>query len=114
MSQNPTRRNPMAFRCSALGMVAFVLAFPHTTQAQGQPYPNRPIRMIAAQSAGSSLDTILRIVTLKMTDLLGQQIVIDNRGGAGGTIGVEIAARAAPDGYTLLAGATSSMVLSSY
>lgn len=81
---------------------------------QAQPYPQRPIRMIAAQSAGSSLDTILRISAAKMSELLGQQLVIDNRGGAGGTIGVEIAARAPNDGYTLLAGASSSMVLSSY
>jgi len=70
--------------------------------------------MIAAQSAGSSLDTILRIMVARMTDTLGQQIVIDNRGGAGGTIGVELAARATPDGYTLLAGASSSMVVSSF
>ncbi len=77
-------------------------------------YPQRPIRMIAAQSAGSSLDTILRIFAAKMTESLGQQIVIDNRGGAGGTIGVELAARAPADGYTLLAGASSSMIVSSF
>ena len=80
----------------------------------GQAYPQRPIRMIAAQSAGSSLDTILRIFAAKMTESLGQQIVIDNRGGAGGTIGVELAARAPADGYTLLAGASSSMIVSSF
>jgi tripartite-type tricarboxylate transporter receptor subunit TctC len=79
-----------------------------------QAYPQRPIRMIAAQSAGSSLDTILRIFAAKMSDLLGQQIVIDNRGGAGGTIGVELAARSPVDGYTLLAGASSSMIVSSF
>ena len=84
------------------------------TTANAQTYPQRPIRMIAAQSAGSSLDTILRIFAAKMSDLVGQQLVIDNRGGAGGTIGVELAARAPADGYTLLAGASSSMVLSSY
>ncbi len=77
-------------------------------------YPQRPIRMIAAQSAGSSLDTILRIFAAKMSDLIGQQFVIDNRGGAGGTIGVELAARSPADGYTLLAGASSSMIVSSF
>lgn len=82
--------------------------------AMAQPYPQRPVRMIAAQSAGSSLDTILRIFAAKMADALGQQIVIDNRGGAGGTIGVELAARAPADGYTLLAGASSSMIVSSF
>jgi tripartite-type tricarboxylate transporter receptor subunit TctC len=75
-------------------------------------YPSRPIRLIAAQSAGSSLDTIIRIVMPKTSEYLGQQIVIDNRGGAGGTIGVELAARAAPDGYTVLVGASSSMIVS--
>ena len=82
--------------------------------AVAQTYPNRPVRVIAAQSAGSSLDTIARIVTPKLSELLGQQLVIDNRGGAGGTIGVEIAARALPDGYTLLVGAPSSMILSRF
>ena len=79
--------------------------------ASQESYPTRPVRMIAAQSAGSSLDTVIRIVTGRLGELLGQQIVIDNRGGAGGTIGVELAARAAPDGYTLLAGASSSMIV---
>jgi tripartite-type tricarboxylate transporter receptor subunit TctC len=79
--------------------------------ASQESYPTRPVRMIAAQSAGSSLDTVIRIVTGRLGELLGQQIVIDNRGGAGGTIGVELAARAAPDGYTVLAGASSSMIV---
>ena len=82
--------------------------------SQNSQYPQRPIRMIAAQSAGSSLDTLLRIFAAKMSEILGQQIVIDNRGGAGGTIGVELAARAPADGYTLLAGASSSMIVSSF
>jgi tripartite-type tricarboxylate transporter receptor subunit TctC len=79
-----------------------------------QPYPSRPVRLIAAQSAGSSLDTIVRIVTPKLSEMLGQQIVIDNRGGAGGIIGIELAARASADGYTLLVGGPSSMILSRF
>ena len=82
--------------------------------SSAQTYPERPIRVIAAQSAGSSLDTIARIVTPKLSEALGQQLVIDNRGGAGGIIGVELAARAAPDGYTVLIGAPSSMILSRF
>jgi tripartite-type tricarboxylate transporter receptor subunit TctC len=101
----------MLQKIKGLSVVALLAA---TVGAQAQTYPQRPIRMIAAQSAGSSLDTILRIFAAKMTDLLGQQIVIDNRGGAGGTIGVELAARAPIDGYTLLAGASSSMIVSSF
>jgi tripartite-type tricarboxylate transporter receptor subunit TctC len=83
-------------------------------QPQAENYPTRPVRVIAAQSAGSSLDTIVRIVTPRLSELLGQQMVIDNRGGAGGTIGVELAARAAPDGYTALIGASSSMIVSRF
>jgi tripartite-type tricarboxylate transporter receptor subunit TctC len=83
-------------------------------QSDSQSYPSRPIRVIAAQSAGSSLDTLVRIVTPKLSELLGQQLVIDNRGGAGGTIGIELAARAAADGYTLLVGASSSMIVSRF
>jgi tripartite-type tricarboxylate transporter receptor subunit TctC len=91
-----------------------ILATVVATTAAAQSYPQRPVRMIAAQSAGSSLDTILRIFSAKMSDQMGQQLVIDNRGGAGGTIGVELAARAPADGYTLLAGASSSMIVSSF
>src|SRR5450759_1113000 len=91
------------------GVLALVWA---AATAIAQPYPDKPIRVLAAQSAGSSLDTIARIVTIKMSELLGQQLVIDNRGGAGGIIGVELAARSTPDGYTLLVGAPSSMIIS--
>jgi tripartite-type tricarboxylate transporter receptor subunit TctC len=91
--------------CTVVALLLFVTC----VDAQ---YPARPVRLVAAQSAGSSLDTILRIVTPRMSEHLGQQIVIDNRGGAAGTIGVELVARAAPDGYTLLAGASSSMIVS--
>jgi tripartite-type tricarboxylate transporter receptor subunit TctC len=82
--------------------------------ASAQPYPNRPVRVIAAQSAGSSLDTIARIVMTRVSEILGQQMVIDNRGGAGGTIGIELAARATPDGYTIVVGASSSMLVSRF
>jgi tripartite-type tricarboxylate transporter receptor subunit TctC len=66
-------------------------------------YPVRPIRMVLSNGPGSAGDILGRIVFVRMAEQLGQQIVVDNRPGAGGTIGVEIVARAAPDGYTLLA-----------
>jgi tripartite-type tricarboxylate transporter receptor subunit TctC len=94
----------LAASCSAGAAVA----------AQSQSYPTRPIRVIAAQSAGSSLDTLVRIVTPRISELIGQQLVIDNRGGAGGTIGIEMVARSAPDGYTALVGASSSMIVSRF
>jgi tripartite-type tricarboxylate transporter receptor subunit TctC len=93
-------------------LAGFVLAW--GGNACAQKYPDKPVRVIAAQSAGSSLDIIGRIVTARLSEQLGQQFVIDNRGGAGGMIGVELAARATPDGYTLLIGAPSSMIISNF
>ena len=74
----------------------------------GQSYPNKPIRFIVAQAAGSSTDTLGRLVGKSMSEVLGQQVVIDNRPGAGGTVGTELAASAAPDGYTMLLGNIST------
>jgi tripartite-type tricarboxylate transporter receptor subunit TctC len=82
--------------------------------ACAQGYPDRPIRVLTAQSAGSSLDTIVRIVANKMSEIYGQQLVIDNRGGAAGTIALEIGAHATPDGYTIIGGASSSMIVSKF
>jgi tripartite-type tricarboxylate transporter receptor subunit TctC len=70
--------------------------------ALGQTYPDRPIRLISPNPAGGANDTIVRIIAAKMTGILGASFIIDNRGGAGGKIGAEVVARAAPDGYTLL------------
>lgn len=98
-------------------LVLFVLTLCSVVEvahAQTQSYPSRPVRLLAAQSAGSSLDTIVRIVTPKASEILGQQLVIDNRGGAGGTIGVELAARSAPDGYTTLVAGSSAMIVSRF
>jgi len=79
--------------------------------AQAQPYPSRPVRFIIANTTGTSVDTLARIVGTKMSELLGQQMVADNRGGAGGLIGAEIAAHAAPDGHTLLVSSTGMQVI---
>lgn len=72
--------------------------------SSGQAYPSKPVRMIVPFAAGGILDIVARAVGERLSGSLGQQIVVDNRGGAGGTIGTAIAARAAPDGYTLLTG----------
>jgi tripartite-type tricarboxylate transporter receptor subunit TctC len=71
--------------------------------AAAQSYPTRPIRMILPNPPGGANDIVGRIVAQKLGMILGQQLVVDNRGGAGGAIGAEIAGGAAPDGYTLLA-----------
>jgi tripartite-type tricarboxylate transporter receptor subunit TctC len=76
--------------------------------ATAQDYPTRPIRFIVPFPPGGGNDVMARIIGQKLTDAYGQQVVIDNRGGAGGNIGTEIAARAAPDGYTLFLGGVGS------
>ena len=80
----------------------------HAPAALAQSYPDRPIRLISPNPAGGANDTIVRIIAAKMSPLLGGSFIIDNRGGAGGKIGAEAVARAAPDGYTLLAGSVST------
>ena len=78
--------------------------------ARAQDYPSRPVTVIVPFPAGGASDVVARIVTNQMSKILGQQFVIENVGGAGGTIGSARAAAAAPDGYTLLAAAMGSHV----
>ena len=74
-------------------------------------YPNRPIRVIVPQTAGSALDTLARIFAVKVSEMLGQQMVVDNRGGAGGLLGMEIGREAPPDGYTLIIAGTAALAI---
>jgi tripartite-type tricarboxylate transporter receptor subunit TctC len=71
-------------------------------------YPNKPIRLIVPFPAGGSTDIVGRVVAQKLSERLGQSVIVDNRGGAGGTIGTDVAAKAPPDGYTLTIGTTST------
>lgn len=72
------------------------------SRAQTDTYPNKPVRLIVPFPPGGSVDLNARLLSAKFSELLGQQIVVDNRGGASGMIGSELVARSAPDGYTLL------------
>jgi len=74
-------------------------------------FPNRPIRMLMPNAPGSSTDTLGRIVAHKLGEVLGQQVVVDNRAGAGGVLGMEIAKNANPDGYTLISASTAAMTI---
>lgn len=91
-------------------MAAVLVSSPLVANAQSD-YPNKPIRLIVAFPAGGSTDIVGRIVAQKLSERLGQAIVVENRGGAGGTIGTDAAAKAAPDGYTLTLGTTSTMAV---
>lgn len=80
--------------------------------AHAQQYPNRPLRMIVPYPPGASVDFTARLMGQRLSEALGQPVVIDNRGGAGGIIAAELAARAAPDGYTLFFGTPASLCVS--
>lgn len=85
--------------------------FPAINTLAAEPYPSRPIRVLVPNGAGSSVDTLTRIVTNSLSGVIGQQLVIDNRAGAGGIIGMEIAKAANPDGYTLVAATTAASTI---
>ena len=80
-------------------------------QAKKDEYPSRPVRMIVPFAPGGASDTVGRIIQPAMADLLKQQVVVDNRGGAAGNIGVEVAVRANPDGYNFLLGNVGTMAI---
>ncbi len=84
-------------------------AGPATLAGSGQGYPEKPVRVVVPFPAGGGIDIIARHVTQKLSEAFGMQFVVDNRGGAGGAIGTENVARAAPDGYSLLFSSTSPM-----
>jgi tripartite-type tricarboxylate transporter receptor subunit TctC len=105
---NTTRR-----LTAALAAVAVCgLAFGHTPQAAAQVaqgWPNKPIRLVVPLAAGGGTDLAARVVAQALGDALGQQVVVDNKPGAGGVIGIAEAAKAAPDGHTFVIGSTTTM-----
>src|ERR687884_241393 len=99
---------------AAAVLALFVCAPARAAEAQKQSaadYPNRPIRMLVPNAPGSAVDTLGRIFAQAMTNVCGQQVVIDNRAGAGGTLGMEIGKNANPDGYTILSASTAAMTI---
>jgi len=82
-----------------------------TSAIAADTYPSRPIRVLVPNGAGSSVDTLTRIVTNSLGGVIGQQLVIDNRAGAGGIIGMEIAKDANPDGYTMITATTAASTI---
>ncbi|MGL4975812.1 MAG: Bug family tripartite tricarboxylate transporter substrate binding protein, partial [Bosea sp. (in: a-proteobacteria)] len=97
-----TRRQALALM--AMGAAVAALALPAGT-AQAQSWPTKPVSIIVPFPAGGGTDTFARPLAAQLETQLGQRFVIDNRGGAGGTVGASAAAKAAPDGYTVFIGA---------
>jgi tripartite-type tricarboxylate transporter receptor subunit TctC len=101
-------------RSTAAALALASLGAVRATPSPAADYPTQPIRVIVPYPAGGAADVVARISAKHMTDQLGQQIFIDNRGGAGGTLGTDAAARSAPDGYTLVMHTISSAVLNKF
>ncbi len=94
------------------GLVCLCAGGAYAAQSDAVNYPARPIRLMVPQNPGASVDNVSRILAARMGEQLGQQIVADNRPGAGGTLAAEVVAHAAPDGHTLFAVATGTAVIS--
>lgn len=94
-----------------LAVIGAALLAATSGMALAQPFPAKPVRLILPYPPGGGTDTISRPFVRKMAENIGQQVLIDNRGGAGGNIGMEAAARAAPDGYTVVMGLTAQLAV---
>ena len=99
----------MTIRSAA--MAALTLALLGSADIHAQPYPSKPIRMIVPFAPGGPNDIIGRTVGQKLTETWGQPVVVENRGGAGGTIGVDAGAKSPPDGYTMVMGGSSNLAV---
>ena len=98
-------------RRTALAALAAAASMLSTGPAAAQAYPNKPVKLVVPFSAGGGYDVLARAVGQKMAASLGQPIVVDNRGGAGGGIGAAVVAKAPADGYTLLFGSAGSQLV---
>ena len=108
MKQKTLPRACLALSCTALTLGA---AAATAAETAAQNYPTRPIRWIVPFPPGGSTDIYSRVLGPRLSDAVGQQIVIDNRPGAGGALGAELASKAAPDGYTIWMGQTNNLAI---
>jgi tripartite-type tricarboxylate transporter receptor subunit TctC len=91
--------------------VPMVVALLCAGNVMAQPYPSKPVRMVITYPPGGNTDLVGRAMAAKLSEQVGQQVVVDNRGGAGGVLGTMITAQAAPDGYTIMLGTSAGMVV---
>ena len=101
MNALPSRRRALGRTLSATVLAVWALASPWAAHAQSN-YPDKPIRFVVPYPPGGGTDVIARIVQVRLQAALGQNVLIENKGGAGGSLGTDVVAKAAPDGYTVL------------
>ncbi len=101
MNSLPSRRHALRHTLSAAALALLALANPWAANAQPN-YPDKPIRFVVPYPPGGGTDVIARIVQVRLQAALGQNVLIENKGGAGGSLGTDVVAKAAPDGYTVL------------
>lgn len=93
-------RRAMLVACGVVTVLSATL--PGIAAAQGTPYPNRPVRFMVPFAAGGVSDILGRVMAAKMSEVIGQTVIVENRGGAGGTVGADVVANANPDGYMIM------------
>ena len=108
--KDPSRPRTLRRR-AMLALSAAGFAAPGLLRAQEAPYPNRPIRVVVPYGTGGATDVTMRVLAPKLSEILGQSVVVENRVGSGGTVGTNHVARSAPDGYTLVCAALSAVGL---
>ena len=101
---------PIASDLKAALAIAGMMCAPGTPHAAEPAYPAKPIRLIVAQTAGGNSDMVARAYAQRLSERLGQQIVVDNRGGGSGIVATELVAHAQPDGHTLLLSPTAQAI----
>ncbi len=92
-----------------IAVACVLIAVAPIAQAQQPPYPAKTIRLIASQSAGGGVDTVARLVASRLSESVGQTVIVDNRAGANGSLAAELTAKAPPDGYTFMIGAVGNL-----
>ena len=112
--QETTYTSRLGLKAVAIAVLAACAALPQAWAQGGDGYPNKPIKLIVPFAAGGSTDIVARIVAEGLRSTLGQAIVVDNKAGAGGVIGTEAVAQAAPDGYTVGMATVSTMTINPF